>query len=130
MVISGETQIPGRRYTLQAEARDARGNTASFIADFYGYNGRVPRVLINELTPRGSGNHPDLVELKTLTAGNLGGVVLYQGTPGSLRRPDCSARGWRWAPSAFVVIHFKPTGDPRGGERIDGHLRIRGPGFL
>jgi hypothetical protein len=111
VVISGETQVPGRRYTLQAEAKDARGNSASFIADFYGYNGRVPRVLINELTPRGSGNHPDLVELKTLTAGNLGGVVLYQGTPGSYDArvvlPALEA-----GPGAFIVIHFKPTGDP------------------
>ena len=49
---------------------------------FYGFNARVPRLLINEFTPRGSGNHPDLVELKTLTAGNMGGVVLYLGYTG------------------------------------------------
>jgi hypothetical protein len=109
--IRAGTQTPGRLYTLQAEARDARGNSASFMADFYGWNGRVPRVLINELTPRGSGNHPDLVELKTLTAGNLGGAVLYQGTPQSfdtrLVLPALEV-----AAGAFIIVHFKPTGDP------------------
>ena len=83
VLISGETQEPGRRYLLEAEAHDARGNTASFMAEFYGYNGRVPRLLINEFIPRGSGNHPDLVELKALSAGNMGGVVLTSGTPSS-----------------------------------------------
>ena len=109
--VRGGPQTPGRLYTLQAEARDSRGNSASFMADFYGWNGRVPRLLINELTPRGSGNHPDAVELKTLSAGNLGGVVLYQGTPGSfdtrfvLPAVEVSA-------GVFIVVHFKPSGDP------------------
>jgi hypothetical protein len=109
--ITGERQTPGRLYTLQAEAQDSRGNSASFIADFYGWNGRVPRVLINEITPRGSGSHPDAAELKTLTAGNLGGAVLYQGTPGSwdtrLVLPALEVPA-----GTFVIVHFKPTGDP------------------
>ena len=70
------------------------------------------RLLINELTPRGSGNHPDLVELKALTAGNMGGVVLYLGTPGQLdaRLRLSSVRGdggelHRGAPAS-------PPGDP------------------
>ncbi len=88
IVIRAETQTPGRLYTLEAEAEDAKGNCASFMADFYGYNGRVPRLLINEFTPQGSGNHPDLVELKALSAGDLGGVVLYQGTPESFDNQD------------------------------------------
>ena len=110
VLIRGEAQTPGRLYTVQAEARDARGNSASFIAEFYGWNERVPRVLINELTPRGSGNHPDLVELKTLTAGNLGGVVLYQGTPGSYDT-RVVLPAWEAPAGTFVVVHFKSTGD-------------------
>jgi hypothetical protein len=109
--VRGETQTPGRLYTLQAEARDSRGNSASFIADFYGWNGRVPRVLINEFTPRGSGNHPDAVELKTLTAGNLGGVVLYQGTPGSFDN-KIVLPAIEVCRGAFIIVHFKPSGDP------------------
>ena len=109
--IRGETQSPGKLYTLEAEAVDAKGNSASFMADFYGYNGRVPGLLINEFTTQGSGNHPDLVELKALHAGDMGGVVLYQGTPGSFDSrivfPPLDV-----AEGAFILVHWKPSGDP------------------
>ncbi len=55
VTLRGTPQVPGQRYLLEAEARDNRGNTASFAAEFYGYNARVPGLLINEVTPRGSG---------------------------------------------------------------------------
>jgi len=109
--IKAEIQSPGTLYTLEAEAEDLKGNRAAFVADFYGFNGRVPRLLINEFTPQGSGNHPDLVELKALDAGDLGGVVLYQGTPGSFDNrivfPPLEV-----AEGAFILLHWKPSGDP------------------
>ena len=115
VILRGETQAPGRLYSLEAEARDAHGNSASFAAQFYGFNGRVPRLLINELTPRGSGNHPDLVELKVLSAGNMGGVVLFLGTPGSYDArivfPPFDVEA-----GSFIVVHLKPTG---GAEEVD-----------
>jgi hypothetical protein len=111
VLLRGQEQEPGVRYFLESEARDARGNTSSFVAEFYGYNNRVPRLLINELTPRGSGNHPDIVELKTLTSGNMGGVVLYLGSPASydarLVFPPFEAPA-----GSFLVVHLKPSGDP------------------
>ena len=109
--IHAEAQAPGRLYTLEAEAQDARGNSASFIAQFYGFNGHVPRVLINELTPRGSGNHPDIVELKVMTNGDMGGVALYLGTPGSF-----DARlvfpAFPVTAGSFILVHLKPSGSP------------------
>ncbi len=111
IVIQGGTQTPGRLYTLEAEAQDVRGNTTSFLASFYGFNAKVPDLLINELTPRGSGAHPDLVELKAMTGGDMGGVALYLGTPGSydsrLVFPSFAI-----AQGSFIVVHLKPTGDP------------------
>jgi hypothetical protein len=111
VIIRGQAQQPGQRYLLEAEAHDARGNTASFMAEFYGYNGRVPRLLVNELTPRGSGSHPDLVELKVLTAGQMGGVVLYVGTPshftGRLVFPSFTVSA-----GGFLLVHCRPGGDP------------------
>jgi hypothetical protein len=109
--IHGAAQTPGLPYTLEAEAQDARGNTASFMAIFYGYNADVPDLLINEITPRGSGAHPDLVELKAMSGGDMGGVALYLGTPGSYDTrfvfPSFSVgRG------GFIVVHLKPSGDP------------------
>jgi len=95
---------------LEAEAADARGNTASFLADFYGFNSRIPRLLINEFTPRGSGTHPDLLELKVLAGGDMGGVVLYQGTPGSFDNRFVFP-SFAVAEGDFVVVHFKPMGE-------------------
>jgi hypothetical protein len=111
VVVTAAAQLPGRRYTLEAEARDAHGNTASFLAEFFGFNGRVPRLLVNELSPRGSGSHPDLVELKALTAGNIGGVVLYNGTPSRFTArlvfPPLTV-----AAGSFILVHCRPAGDP------------------
>jgi len=96
---------------LEAEARDGHGNAASFAAEFYGYNSRVPPLLINEFTPRGSGAHPDAVELKALGAGNMGGVVLCLGSPSSY-----DARlvfpPFEVAAGSFIVVHLRSTGDP------------------
>ena len=111
VTLRGERQVPGQRYVLEAEARDLRGNTASFAAEFYGYNGRVPRLLINEITPRGSDSHPDTVEIKALTGGNLGGAVLFFGSPQShdarLVFPPLEVKA-----GGFIVVHLKPAGDP------------------
>jgi hypothetical protein len=118
IVIRGETQTPGRLYTLEAEAEDAKGNRASFMADFYGYNGRVPRLLINEFTPQGSDNHPDLVELKALTAGDMGGVVLYQGTPARYDNRIVFP-AFVVGEGAFILVHWKPSGDPGEVDETD-----------
>jgi hypothetical protein len=111
VILRGQAQRPGQRYLLEAEAHDARGNTASFLAEFYGFNGRVPRLLVNELTPRGSASHPDLVELKALTAGEMGGVVLYLGTPSHF-----GARlvfpSFTVAAGSFLLVHCRPAGEP------------------
>jgi hypothetical protein len=110
VVLRGEQQAPGRLYTLESEAQDAHGNTASFAAQFYGYNDRVPRLLINEFTPRGSGGHPDVVELRALSAGNMGGVVLFLGSPGSF-----DARlvfpAFEIGAGSYILVHLKPSGD-------------------
>jgi hypothetical protein len=109
--ISSDAQTPGVPYQMEAEATDRSGNVASFMAEFYGYNPRVPRLLLNELTPRGTTEHPDLLELKVLSAGDMGGVVLYQGTPGSfddrLVFPSFPVNA-----GSFIVVHWKPSGDP------------------
>jgi hypothetical protein len=111
IVLKGEKQAPGRLYSLESEAQDAHGNSASFVAQFYGYNDKVPRLLINEFTPRGSGNHPDVVELRTLSAGNMGGVVLFLGSPESF-----DARlvfpAFEIGAGTFILVHLKASGDP------------------
>jgi hypothetical protein len=111
VILRGEQQAPGRLYSMEAEAQDAHGNSSSFVAQFYGYNDRVPRLLINEFTPRGSGNHPDLVELKALSAGNMGGVVLYLGSAGSFDA-KLVFPPFEVTEGSFLVVHTRPSGDP------------------
>jgi hypothetical protein len=110
IVVRVEEQAPGLEYTLEGEARDAGGNSTSFLATFHGFNPNVPRVIINEFITQGTTDHPDLVELKVLSSGNMGGVVIYQGTPGSfddrLVFPAFSVRE-----GEFIIVHFKPSGD-------------------
>lgn len=125
IVIRGETQTPGRLYTLEAEAEDAKGNRASFMADFYGYNGHVPRLLITEFITQGSGNHPDLVELKALTAGDMGGAVLYQGTPSSFDNRIVFP-AFAVGEGAFILVHWKPSGDPGEVDETDDMAASKG----
>jgi len=133
VIVSAGEQAPGCRYVMEAEAEDARGNSASFMADFYGFNPHVPRALITEFTTRGTESHPDLVEIKVLSDGNMGGVVLLEGTPGSfddrLIFPPFEVHA-----GDFILAHFKPSGDPgevdeTGDRSASGGLDASGSAF-
>ncbi|NCB01718.1 MAG: hypothetical protein EOM67_06075 [Spirochaetia bacterium] len=68
-----------RQTNIYFSVRDNRGNSTTISAPVYGINTKIPNLVINEFSTRGSTNHPDRVELKALTDGNLGGVTLYHG---------------------------------------------------
>ncbi len=107
VVVTVAEQSPGRQYALEAVAKDARGNSMSFKATFCGYNPDVPAVLINEFTTRGSARHPDIVELAVLSDGNMGGVVLYEGTAANWTERLLFPPFWVQE-GEFIVVHFKP----------------------
>ncbi len=100
---------PGAEYHVSGTVRDVAGNSLKFITKLYGFNPDVPELLLNELTLRGSGNHPDCVEIETRSAGNLAGVTIYEGTPGSwdhrLVFPSVPVEK-----GEYIVVHFKPEG--------------------
>lgn len=100
---------PGKGYAVSATVMDDNGNSLDILTNVYGYNDRVPRMVINEFTTRGSSRHPDVVELYLHTGGNVGGVTLYEGSPDrwesrkilpSLELPAHS----------YILVHFKPQG--------------------
>lgn len=102
---------PGEPLPLEGRVRDRAGNSLTFFLVVYGYNERLPEVLINEFTTQGSSSHPDCVELYLLTEGNIGGLVFYEGTDTDwdqmfifppLELPEGS----------FVILHTKPDGIP------------------
>jgi hypothetical protein len=111
-------QKAGTAYSLYASAEDAGGNTITVVADFYGYNDRVPRLLINEFTVRGTGKHPDCVEIAVLEDGNMAGVAFYEGTKDDWDTgfvfPEMEVSA-----GDYLVIHCKPQGIPSEVDEID-----------
>ena len=101
--------IPGSAYYVESTVSDSSGNQIRFITLFYGHNSRVPRVLINEFTTRGSGNHPDIVELLVLEDGNTSGMCVYEGVSDNWQErfvlPDNEV-----AAGDYILVHFKPDG--------------------
>ena len=101
---------PGKQYTLELTVRDERGNTSSYLYHFYGYNPRIPAMLINEVivnTP--STTIYNLVELVILSGGDMAGVTLFQGTKSY---PDIS---FTFPPREvqqgdFILVHFNTAG--------------------
>jgi len=110
IVVRVDEQAPGLEYSLEGEARDASGNVASFLASFYGFNAKVPRLVLNEFITQGTTDHPDRLEIKVLADGDMGGVVVYQGTPGSFD-DRLVFPSFHVGAGAFLVVHFKPSGD-------------------
>jgi hypothetical protein len=77
----GQPGQPGKRYTLEMNVRDEKGNTCAFLYHFYGYNPRIPELLINELivnTP--SSTVYNQVEIAVRSDGDMAGVTLFEGT--------------------------------------------------
>lgn len=109
MIILGVTMIPGEQYTVSMTVVDESGNSLDILTNVYGYNDRVPQVVINEFTTRGSSTHPDVVELYLKSAGNIGGVTLYEGSP-----QDWESRkvlpALELEAGAYLLLHFKPQG--------------------
>lgn len=102
-------QEPGREYALDLVVKDARGNSQQLLVRCYGHNPRIPAMLINEFTPQGGGNHPDMVELIVLEDGNLAGACLYEGVCDNYAQrmlfPSCEVNK-----GEYIVVHFKPEG--------------------
>ncbi|MDR1932405.1 MAG: hypothetical protein LBQ57_06220 [Spirochaetales bacterium] len=105
-IVLEEGGRPGQRYTLELSVRDARGNTCSFLYHFYGYNPRIPGMLINEVlvnTP--STTAYNQVEIIILADGDMGGVTLFEGTKSYADKtfifPSLEVRQ-----GDFILVHF------------------------
>ena len=78
--------LPGRSSAVKGRVRDYSGNTTGLEVSVWGFNPRLPRILINEFTTKGTARSPDRTELRVLDEGNVEGLTLYCGIPG-----DCDA---------------------------------------
>jgi len=106
-----EAQLPGKEYVLDLLVKDLAGNSQQLLVRCFGHNPRVPAMLINEFTTRGSSSHPDMIEILVLEDGNLAGACLYEGTSENWEQriifPDCEVQS-----GEFMIVHFKPEGIP------------------
>lgn len=102
-------QLVGECYTISATVEDEHRNSTSVVTTYYGFNGDLPGMLINEFTTQGSSTHPDVVELRVLSAGNTAGICLYEGMPS-----DWDNRivfpAIRVSEGDYLLVHFKPQG--------------------
>jgi len=106
-----EEQSPGEEYFIKGRVKDKYGNSLSFSTKFYGFNPRVPGILINEFTTNGSTAHPDMVELFITTEGNMAGVVYYAGC-GCINDHELIFPSFEVVAGEYIVIHTRPQGIP------------------
>jgi len=104
-----ENQNAGKEYSIESTVRDDHGNRLKFISCFYGHNSSVPDICINEFSVRGSGKHPDLVELYASTGGDMAGVCLYFGSS-SVWKQQFVFPSFEIPAGTYVLVHFKPEG--------------------
>jgi hypothetical protein len=100
---------PGAPYFIESTVEDKAGNRTRFITQFYGFNPRVPLVIINEFITQGSGSHPDILELLVLEDGNLSGICVLEGTKSNWS-DRCILPSTEVSAGDFVLVHFKPEG--------------------
>jgi len=104
-----EDQHPGKMYKCRCDVTDTKGNRLSFLIRFYGWNDRLPDLLINEFTPAGSGNNPDALELYVLSGGNTAGAALFLGTSRNYSDfyvlPELEVTA-----GDYIIVHLRPEG--------------------
>lgn len=104
-----EQQTPGKMYKCRSDVRDNTGNELSFLIRYYGWNSRIPALLINEFNPEGSGNNPDTIELYAGESGNTAGVALFLGTADNFQEqfvlPSLEVQQ-----GDYIIIHMRPEG--------------------
>ena len=68
---------------LFIRVRDNSYNSSAFIINLFGRNTRLPDVVINEFSSKGTATQPDRIELEVRSDGNIEGLTLQDGTDGN-----------------------------------------------
>jgi hypothetical protein len=93
------------RAILSGTVRDAKGNTLSFAVPFTAYNDRVPRLRISEVRTDYSKPKVEYIELRALSAGNIGGVEIFNAANGA--NPVRELPAAEVASGEYIVWHFR-----------------------
>ena len=98
-----------KKYLIEGYVLDQRGNSLYFKDSFIGFNGRVPKVVINEIRTEYSKPKVEFIELKVLSEGNLGGMELVVASDGEEKSYIFPAIEVK--PDELVVLHFRKIED-------------------
>ena len=93
------------RAILSGLVRDAKGNTLSFAVPFTAYNDRVPTLRISEVRTDYSKPKVEYIELCALSAGNIGGVEIFNAA--NAANPVRELPAAEVASGEYIVWHFR-----------------------
>jgi hypothetical protein len=96
----------GGRFIADILVTDEGGNTLDVLTPFRSRNDEMPRLVINEIRTEYSKPKVEFVELKTLTAGNLGGIRLFLAKTGT-EEPLYEFPPARAAAGEYIVVHLR-----------------------
>ncbi len=101
---------PGKEYTITASVQDLVGNSALIVEKIYGFNPRIPMLLINEFITEGSKKNPDKVEILSISDGNTAGITLQEGGIRTYKQrvilPAIQVKK-----NDFIIVHFRAPKD-------------------
>ncbi|MDR2102054.1 MAG: hypothetical protein LBP43_05735 [Treponema sp.] len=96
----------GERFVADILVEDGRRNTLNVLIPFRARNERIPEFLITELRTEVSKLKVEFVELKTLSAGNLGALRLFI-TTNSMDIPVFEFPPVEVAEGEYLVVHLR-----------------------
>lgn len=108
----------GERFVADILVADEEGNTLNVLAPFRSRNDEMPSLVINEIRTEYSKPRVEFVELKTLTAGNLGGIRLFLAQTGT-EEPFYEFPPARAAAGEYIVLHLRSLDPDSVNETAD-----------
>lgn len=78
-VFTDEKLTPGKRYHIKAEVQDLRGNSTMIESMCYAKNTNPAKLLISEISTKGTKKYGDRVELICTDSGCLAGITIANG---------------------------------------------------
>jgi hypothetical protein len=124
LVSLAETMQGGAQIVADLLVEDELGNTLGVLIPFRARNERIPRVQITELRTEYANPKAEFVELKTLSAGNLGALRLFIAGTG-MAEPIFEFPPAEVSAGEYLVVHLR-TLDPASVDETGADLALSG----
>ncbi|GHV82348.1 hypothetical protein AGMMS49991_09060 [Spirochaetia bacterium] len=112
----------GERITADILVEDTGGNTLNVLVPFRARNDDMPSLVINEIRTEYSKPKVEFVEMKILSAGNLGGMRMFL-AGNAQSDPFYEFPPAKVAAGEYIVIHLR-TLDPNSVDETGDNLRL------